>query len=113
MRFASPPGAPALTAAATASQVLESGVVDFLTNTYSTWSTGGGAAKLDVPALFDEVRNLAATSEGGMFQVRVPSTAHAPPPPRGAPSVNVNRSRAVNVNVSTHTPLLPRLAGGL
>merc|ERR1719201_2362150 len=50
--------------------VVESnGVVDFLTYTYSTWKSGGGASKLDVPALFSRVRELAADSPGGIFQV--------------------------------------------
>lgn len=44
-------------------------VVDFLTYTYSTWKSGGGASKLDVPKLFAEVRALAADSDGGIFQV--------------------------------------------
>jgi len=49
--------------------VIENGVVDFLTYTYSTWSSGGGASKLDVPKLFDEVRKLASETEDGLFQV--------------------------------------------
>jgi aarF domain-containing kinase len=49
--------------------VIDNGVVDFLTYTYSTWKSGGGAAKLDVPKLFSEVRELAAGTEGGIFQV--------------------------------------------
>jgi len=49
--------------------VMDSGVVDFLTYTYSTWTSGGGASKLDVPKLFARVRELAADSEGGIFQV--------------------------------------------
>merc|ERR1719181_2248100 len=48
---------------------MASGVVDFLTYTYSTWTSGGGAAKLDVPKLFDRVRELAADSDDGLFQV--------------------------------------------
>jgi hypothetical protein len=46
------------------------GVVDFLTYTYSTWTSGGGASKLDVPALFSRVRELSADTDGGIFQVR-------------------------------------------
>ena len=49
--------------------VIDNGVVDFLTFTYSTWKSGGGAAKLDVPALFSQVRELAADTPGGIFQV--------------------------------------------
>lgn len=49
--------------------VLDNGVVDFLTYTYSTWTSGGGAAKLDVPKLFDRVRELAADTDDGLFQV--------------------------------------------
>eukprot|EP00747_Dinoflagellata_sp_TGD_P180399 gnl/TRDRNA2_/TRDRNA2_32789_c0_seq1.p1 gnl/TRDRNA2_/TRDRNA2_32789_c0~~gnl/TRDRNA2_/TRDRNA2_32789_c0_seq1.p1 ORF type:complete len:821 (+),score=141.90 gnl/TRDRNA2_/TRDRNA2_32789_c0_seq1:223-2463(+) len=49
--------------------VVESGVVDFLTGVYSAWGSGGGAAKLDVPKLFDEVRALAAGTDDGLFQV--------------------------------------------
>lgn len=49
--------------------VRDNGVADFLSNTYSTWATGGGASKLDVPALFNEVRGLAAGSPDGIFQV--------------------------------------------
>ena len=33
-----------------------SGVVEYLTYVYSTWNSGGGAAKLDVPALFSRVQ---------------------------------------------------------
>ena len=51
------------------STVIDNGVVDFLTDTYSTWKSGGGAAKLDVPKLFSEVRELAADTPGGIFQV--------------------------------------------
>ena len=51
------------------SVVIDNGVVDFLTYTYSTWKSGGGASKLDVPALFSRVRELAADSPGGIFQV--------------------------------------------
>jgi len=49
--------------------VTSAGVTDFLTYTYSTWSSGGGASKLNVPQLLDEVRRLAADSENGVFQV--------------------------------------------
>ena len=49
--------------------VRANGVSDFLSYTYSTWASGGGAAKLDVPALFNEVRKLAAGSADGIFQV--------------------------------------------
>jgi len=49
--------------------VLDNGVVDFLTYTYSTWTSGGGAAKLDVPKLFDRVRELASDTDDGLFQV--------------------------------------------
>jgi len=49
--------------------VMQNGVVDFLTYTYSTWTSGGGASKLDVPALFARVRELAADSADGLFQV--------------------------------------------
>ena len=49
--------------------VLANGVVDFLTYTYSTWASGGGASKLDVPKLFSRVRELAADSDDGIFQV--------------------------------------------
>jgi len=46
-----------------------SGIADFLTYTYSTWTSGGGASKFNVPQLLDEVRGLAAKSDGGIFQV--------------------------------------------
>jgi len=49
--------------------VLANGGVDFLTYTYSTWKSGGGASKLDVPKLFSRVRELAADSDDGIFQV--------------------------------------------
>jgi len=49
--------------------VIDNGVVDFLTYTYSTWTSGGGASKLDVPALFSRVRELSADTDGGIFQV--------------------------------------------
>ena len=56
-----PPGAEAA--------VRSAGVVEYLTDTYSTWASGGGAAKFDVPALLVRVRGLAATTPGGIFQV--------------------------------------------
>jgi len=56
-----PPGSEAV--------VEQNGVVDFLTYTYSTWSSGGGAAKLDVPSLFAQVRELASDTDDGIFQV--------------------------------------------
>ena len=40
-----------------------------MTYTYSTWTSGGGASKLDVPSLFARVRELAADTPGGIFQV--------------------------------------------
>ena len=49
--------------------VMGNGVVDYLTDTYSTWKSGGGAAKLDVPVLFNRVRELAAESDNGIFQI--------------------------------------------
>ena len=49
--------------------VRNNGVVDFLTYTYSTWSSGGGAAKLDMPGLFSRVRELASDTSDGLFQV--------------------------------------------
>ena len=49
--------------------VRSAGVVEYLTDTYSTWASGGGAAKFDVPALLVRVRGLAATTPGGIFQV--------------------------------------------
>ena len=49
--------------------VMGSGVVDFLTYTYSTWNSGGGAAKLDVPKLLAQVQELAEETPGGIFQV--------------------------------------------
>ena len=49
--------------------VIDNGVADFLTETYSTWKSGGGASKLDVPKLFAEVRELASDTPDGLFQV--------------------------------------------
>lgn len=46
-----------------------SGVVEYLTDVYSTWNSGGGAAKLDVPALFARVQDLTAETENGLFQI--------------------------------------------
>ena len=44
-------------------------MVDYLTYVYSTWNSGGGAAKLDVPALFSRVQELTAETENGLFQI--------------------------------------------
>jgi len=46
-----------------------SGISDFLTYTYSTWTSGGGASKFNVPQLLDEVRGLAAKNDAAIFQV--------------------------------------------
>merc|ERR1719424_1959529 len=46
-----------------------SGIADFLTYTYSTWTSGGGASKFNVPQLLDEVRGLAAKNDAAIFQV--------------------------------------------
>jgi len=46
-----------------------SGVVDYLTFVYSTWNSGGGASKLDVPALLARVQELTAETENGLFQI--------------------------------------------
>lgn len=46
-----------------------SGIADFLTYTYSTWTSGGGAAKFNVPQLLDKVNALAAENGGSIFQV--------------------------------------------
>ena len=46
-----------------------SGIADFLTYTYSTWTSGGGAAKFNVPQLLDEVNALAAENGASIFQV--------------------------------------------
>merc|ERR1719409_754483 len=49
--------------------VTSAGVTDFLTSTYSTWTSGGGASSFNVPQLLDEVNKLSAASENGIFQV--------------------------------------------
>merc|ERR1719174_1509112 len=49
--------------------IKQNGVVDFLTYTYTTWGSGGGASKLDVPALLSQVQDLASETENGLFQV--------------------------------------------
>ena len=49
--------------------VRDNGVVELLTGTYSTWASGGGSKKFNIPKLFDKVRSLAADSPAGIFQV--------------------------------------------
>ena len=47
----------------------DSGVVDLLAKTYSKRAEGGGFANFDVPALFDELRGLAADAGSSLFQI--------------------------------------------